>query len=65
MCSIKNTLIGDQKLKLEGSSRASEQSRVLSPAAPLIDFFNSRASTTITSYYFQLIMFVKGLFVKG
>ena len=42
MFSIKNTLIADQKLKLEGSGiLAGGVQSFISP--PLIDFFNSRA----------------------
>ena len=54
MLSIKNTLIADQKLKLEVSGAAAvEWSGVqsfISSSAPLIDFFNSRAGTSTTSY---------------
>ena len=79
MFSIKNTLIADQKLKLEGSgssgisgsgSGGSGVQSFISSSAPLIDFFNSSAGTSRTSYekMFSLpIDYVgyKGLVVKG
>ena len=76
MFSIKNTLIADQKLKLEASgisgsgSGGSGVQSFISSSAPLIDFFNSSAGTSTTSYekMFSLpIDYVgyKGLVVTG